>query len=329
MYEKDEYFYRKIFRDICLGYTKSTFKDQVLYVKHLHANDYIEISEKEESFLQKAKDRGIPTEEKALSDAIENELWTEKDEDFISSQEIFVENLVKTKSNLNLKSERDAHQKIIDEESLKLNKKLAEKSQILGNTAEAYSTKQVNDFFIVNSFYKNQDLKEKFLTNDLFDELSYSEIKELTEINNSVAKSLSTDNIQKMILEEFFFPFMYVAEGPMEFYGKPASVLTNNQLTVLTYSRIFKNIFDNNQDIPEKIRKNPEALLDFSSNSKNREKMKSHLDKDGASTVFGATAEDYEYMGVQPTSGKSAISLTEAAKKKGGSLNMQDLMNMT
>ena len=52
--------------------------------------------------------------------------------------------------------------------------------------------------------------------------------------------------------------------------------------------------------------------------------MKEHLDKDGASTVFGATKEDYEYMGVE----KSTNSITQAAKKKGGSLNMSDLMEL-
>ena len=329
MYDKDQYFYRKIFRDICLGYSKVKYNNNELYVKHFHSHDYIEINEKESEYLEKAKKRGLPLEEKSLSDAIENELWSQSDEDFIERQKIFLENLKKTKNNLNLKSERDAHQKIIDKEELSLNKKLSEKIDILGNTAEAYASKQINDYYIINSFFSDKQLNNKYLSDDLFNELSYSEIKDYTDINNSVVKTLSEENIQRMILEEFFFPFMYITEGPNQFFGKAAVELTNNQLSVLTYTRIFKNIFDNNQDIPEKIRKNPSALLDFSSNSKNREKIKEHLDRDGASTVFGATAEDYEYMGVQKESVKSAPSLTEAAKKKGGSLNMQDLMNLS
>lgn len=329
MYEKDDYFYRKIFRDICLGYSKSYYKKDELYVKHLHANDYIDINEKQDLFLKKAIERGLQTEKKCLEEAIENDIWSEKDESFIDSQEIFIDNLLKTKSNLNLKSERDAHQKIIEEEQEKLNKKLSERQSILGNTAESYSSKQINDYFIINCFYKDEHLKTKYLSEDFFANLSYSEIKELTQINNSVVKSVSEENIQKIVLEEFFFPFMYMADGPHSFFGKPAIDLTNNQLSILTYSRVFKNIFDNNQDIPEKIRKDPAALLDFSSNSKSREKMKEHLNKDGASTVFGATAEDYEYMGVKKTSIKSGASLTEAARKKGGSLNMQDLMDLS
>ncbi|MDG1089692.1 MAG: hypothetical protein P8P37_02355 [Candidatus Marinimicrobia bacterium] len=324
MYEKDEYFYRKVFRDVCLGYTKTSVKDNVLYAKHLHANDYIAVNEKEETFLSKAKKRGLPTEEEALKIIFEDDLWTEKDENFLETQQIFLENLQRTKNNLNLKSEKDRHQKIIDEEQAKFNNKKNERISLLGNTAEAYASKQINDYFVANSFYLDKKFKKRFLSDQDFNELSYSDIAEYTKVNNLMVSTFCEENIQKIVLEEFFFPFMYISEKPTELFGKPAIELNNNQLSILTYSRIFRNIFDNNQDIPSKIRKDPAALLDFASNSKSREKMKEHLDKDGASTVFGATKEDYEYMGVD----KSTNSITQAAKKKGGSLNMSDLMEL-
>jgi hypothetical protein len=51
-------------------------------------------------------------------------------------------------------------------------------------------------------------------------------------------------------------------------------------------------------------------------------------DKDG-STLFGATEEDYEYAGFKNQAIKVGVSLTKAAQKKGGSLNMQDLMELS
>lgn len=324
MYEKDDYFYRKIFRDVCLGYTEVLVKNKNLYVKHLHANDYIAVNEKEEVFLSKAKKRGLPTEEESLKTALDDGMWTEDDENFLETQQMFLENLQKTKNNLNLKSEKDRHQKIINEEQGKLNKKKNERASLLGNTAEAYASKQINDYFVANCFYTDKSFQKRFLSDEDFNELSYSDIAEYTKVNNLIVSTFCEENMQKIVLEEFFFPFMYISEKPTELFGKPAIELNNNQLSILTYSRIFRNIFDNNQDIPSKIRKDPAALLDFGSNSKSREKMKEHLDKDGASTVFGATKEDYEYMGV----GKSSDSITQAAKKKGGSLNMADLMEL-
>ena len=51
-------------------------------------------------------------------------------------------------------------------------------------------------------------------------------------------------------------------------------------------------------------------------------------DKDG-STLFNATDEDFEYAGLEKPSDKAGISLHKAAEKKGGALNMQDLMELS
>ena len=51
-------------------------------------------------------------------------------------------------------------------------------------------------------------------------------------------------------------------------------------------------------------------------------------DKD-ATTLFGATDEDYEYAGLEKPSDKAGVSLQKAAEKKGGSLSMEDLMELS
>jgi len=58
--------------------------------------------------------------------------------------------------------------------------------------------------------------------------------------------------------------------------------------------------------------------------------MKEQLDthKDG-STLFGATDEDYEYAGLDKPSDSSQVSLQKAAEQKGGSLSMEDLMELS
>jgi len=329
MYEEDSYFYRKIFRDVIQSYTKIESGNDSFFAKHFHANDYLEFAHKEKLFLEKATSRGIPTEAEALNEAKNNGGWTDKDEAFVDSQQYFVDNLIKTKVNLNLKSERDFHQKTIDEETQKLLVKKNEKIKILGSTAEGYASKQMNDYYIINSFYTSPSLEKKLFPDEVFNEMTYKEIAFYIKINNSLNKIFNEGAIQRLVLEEFFFPFMYICDRPSEFFGKPAVDLTNNQLSILTYSRIFKNVFDNNSDIPDKIRKEPDALLEYAKNSKSKDKMKEHLSRDGVSTVFGATKEDYEYMGVDASSVKGSNSLSEMAKKKGGSLNMNDLMNLT
>ena len=109
--------------------------------------------------------------------------------------------------------------------------------------------------------------------------------------------------------------------------GKPVVELNNFQLNLLLYTRIFKSIFENNEDIPEKIKKDPKALLDFANSSEAREEIKSKMNESSsASTIVGATSEDLEELGVTKSNKNS---LHEAAKKKGGSLSMKDLMDLS
>ena len=113
----------------------------------------------------------------------------------------------------------------------------------------------------------------------------------------------------------------------MQFYGKPFCNLTYNQIRLIVYTRVFKNIFDNNENIPDNIRKDPAKLLEFGGSSREeRDKVSEKLSNGSAGTLVGATDEDYEYLGIEKP--KGGISLHEEAKKKGGTLNMEDLMKL-
>jgi hypothetical protein len=331
MYDPDnEYFYKKIFRDIAQGYSLTKFDGKDVYIKHLSMHDYIDTADQEKLLLEKAVKRGIPRKDAALKSAIEEGYWTEEDENFIYSQKIFVENLNKSKAHLLLKSERDQHQKIIDEEGGKLSDKLVEKNEITGSSAEDYAKSQVNDYYILSSLFNDSQLNSPFYSKDEFAELTRTELSKVILVNNSHAGAFAEEHIQKMVLEDFFFPYMFLAEKPTELFGLPAVGLTSFQVTTLLFARIFKNIFENTENIPDAIRKNPEALIEFSSNTSNKQKAMENLEKDGVSTVFGATESDYEQMGVRKGDvSRGGQSLHQAAKKKGGSLNMADLMDLS
>ena len=134
-----------------------------------------------------------------------------------------------------------------------------------------------------------------------------------------------------MILQDFYYIYFPFSDDTVGFFGTPVVQLTYNQLKLIVYTKIFKNIFENNQHIPEKIKKDPQALLDYGSvseDAKNKIKDKLGEDKDG-STLFNATEEDFEWAGLEKPTEKAGISLQKAAEKKGGSLSMQDLMELS
>jgi hypothetical protein len=325
---KDDAFYQRVFSEICCGYSEAELDGEYVYIKHFNTKDYSELNQKEVFFLKKAKSRGLISEKEALKDAIDDGLWSENDDNEIDQLTIYIENLEKTKNNLFLKSEKANHEITLKEEREKLAKKISIKENITRNTADSYARKQLNDFYIFNSFYKSKDLSENLYKQSDYDELSYEELGNLIILNNKYQTDLSEKSIKQCVLQDFFHAYMFIAESPMEFYGKPIVDLSSYQLTLLMYSKIFKNIFDNVDNIPDKLRKDPDGLMEFASSSKERDKMKDNLSKDGSSTVFGATQEDYENMGVDQNLVKGK-SIHEAAKRKGGTLNMEDLMKMS
>ena len=98
-----------------------------------------------------------------------------------------------------------------------------------------------------------------------------------------------------------------------------------NNLEENAFFDMFKNIFEQYSKIPDKIRQDPEKIVDYvNAQEKAKDKLK-NIDQDGASTVIGATKEDYEYLGINQTDSNS---LSEKLKEKGGKMDMKDLMGV-
>ena len=318
---------RKIFRDVVRGFSTTTLEEDFVYIKHLTPHDQVELEEIEEKYFNIALRKGVPTEEDMLAYLKDEGQWTDKDEKFIQDKELFLENLRKAKTKLVLKSEIDKQAALIDKEQKLLDDKQIQKIGLIGNTCEKYAKDRLNDFYMIKSFFADDKLQEPLFNQDKFDELDNHDIKKVVYKYNEIFEGFSEESIQYTILEDFYNPYLSFAEDSMQFYGKAFCELTYNQIRLIVYTRVFKNIFDMNENIPESIRKDPAKLLEFGSSSKEeKDKAKDKLTQGDGGTLDGAKQEDYDYLGVErPT---NAVSLHEEAKKKGGTLNMEDLMKL-
>lgn len=324
--------YRKIFKEIIKGWTKTSVNNNLFYIKHLSALDQVDVDEVREDYYQQALKRGIPTEEEVLKDLDAEGQWTKKDESQINQLERFIEQLQKNKTALVLKSDIDKQNQSIQETRQKISNLKEKRSALLGVNAESYADKRSNDYYIIKSFFHDEDLKNPLFPEEKdYGDLYSEEVQEFVLSYNNTFLSFEELKIQEMILQDFYYIYFPFSEDTVGFFGKPVCELTYNQLKLIVYTKIFKNIFETNKHIPEKIKKDPQALLDYGSISEDaKEKMKNKLDKDqDGATLFGATDEDYEYAGLDKPSEKSGISIQKAAELKGGSLSMQDLMELS
>lgn len=322
--------YKRAFRDIALGFSVSYIKEQRVFIKHLGHLDQVDLDDRRFEFLEKAKKRGIPTEKEVLEVLFEEDQWTEEDEKEIKTQENFVEKLLYNKTALYLKSQLDQQDKLIDEAREKLNKKLKQKEGLVGNTAETYADKRCFDLYIINSLFYDRKFTKHYFTRESFDNLPSSELNEISRMYHDIFKSFDDNEVQKLILEDFYNPFLNMCEGVMDFFGKPGCQLSHYQIKLFAYTKMFKGIFASGEEIPHSIKKDPQKIIDWARNPKGRERAREVLDKaaEGGAGLFGATKEDLESLGVEMR-GAGTVSLQDAVKKKGGSLNMQDLMKLS
>jgi hypothetical protein len=320
--------HRKAFRDVVRGYSSVVYNEEIIYMRHLTPHDQVELEDINELYVAKAKKRGLPTNDEILKFLAEEGDWTDKDEDKIEKSKRFLDSLIDSKKKIVLKSAIDKQNEIINKEKEKLAVLEQQKDNLMGNTCEKYAAQRTNDFYILKSFYKDNKFLQPLYDEKQYDELDSKQIAELIKLYNDTFSSFTEESIQYLILEEFYHPYLNFAEDSMQFYGKPFCVLTYNQVRMIVYTRIFKNIFESNENIPEKIKKDPKALLDYGSTStEEKEKMKSKFEESDGATLVGAKDEDYEYLGIKKPAG--GVDLHEEAKKKGGSLSMEDMMKLS
>lgn len=319
--------YRRLFKEIVDGYSAYFIGESEKYIKHQSVSDLVDFEQVYDMHLTRALNKGLPGEEEIFKNLKKEGFWSEKDDAAIETQKFFLESLVKNKKNIILKSALQKVNEQITEAETQLNELISKKENLISNSAERYALNRANDFYMFNSFYKDKALEVPLYTKEEFEHISPKEVTKLVGIYNNFHYKFSEENIQLLSVQSFYKIYYSFSESTTDFFGKPVVDLNNFQLNLLLYTRIFKNIFENNEDIPEKIQKDPKALLDFANSSEAREEVKTKMnDSSSASTIVGATSEDLEELGVSKSSGNS---LHQAAKKKGGSLSMKDLMDLS
>jgi len=321
--------YRKALKEIIDGYSTCELEDKTRYIKHQSISDVVDFETVYDKHYNYAQSRGLPTEKETFAQLKSEGIWSDKDDAEIETQQFFLASLQKNKRNLYLKSAIAKINSQMEEATQKLKQLVGQKEQLLSNCCEKYAINRANDYYMVSSFFKDKKLKKNLFTQEEFEYIEAPRIAALVQVYNKFHDTFQEENIQYLVLEDFYRIYYSFSESSVDFFGKPIVYLSNNQLNLIIYTRVFKNIFDQHDDIPEKIKRDPGALLDFSGSSEAREEIKKKLeqtDHAGASSIVGATAEDLEELGLKPTGGES---LQKAAQAKGGSLTMKDLMDLS
>jgi hypothetical protein len=306
------------------GYTRFDFKGQTLFLRHSCLRDQGNLSFIYNKYYEIAISRGIETEKEIYKRLIESSEWSEEDDLKIAEQESYINNLIKTKDQLFLPSQKEKHEKLIESEQEKLNILLNKKNELVSITAESFASKVCSEEFIRLLIFEDRKLSKLKFTNEEFGDLTIQDLNELNSKHIKINKEINEESIQKIVLQDFFGLYISLCEDPFVFFGKHVHEMSAFQLKLLLYGRVFNNIFQHNDDIPNEIKKDPDEIFKFLDRKKARDKFQSSNSDKDASMVFGATREDLDIL--DPSARK--ISLSEQIAKNGGSLNMEDMIKL-
>ena len=294
--------FRKIFAEICGGFSKTVYKDKFLYIKHLSHIDYVWFEDIQQKYSQEAKDKGLPTEQEKLEFLIKNNLWAKNKEKDIETAKDFILRLEITKKKQVLPSQVKEYENMIRQEEDKLNTILREKFSLLGMTVETYSQRMVNDYYIIKNIYKDQNCIEPFFDRDDFEELEDEEVEQIIAIYNSITNNFSDENVKKLALQDFFQSYYFLCQDNIkDFFGKPICNLSFYQIKLGNYAKYYKSILENidSNTIPKETRYDPEKLESFISAKKETEKLLNNSADGQPTSLVGATKQDLESLGLK------------------------------
>jgi hypothetical protein len=321
--------YKKAFRDIKNGFSEIKVLENLFYLKHLSLEDQVDIDQIYDHYFDEAKSRGVPTNDETLKRLIDEKQWSTKQESLIKQEEDFIDNLNKQKKSLYLKSEIQRVNADIESGQKRLYDLKNTKASFFNRTAESYAEERVNDYYILKCLYKDKKLSKEAFEEDQFDNIDSETLTCIIKQYSEIYKNINDNTIQYLVLQDFFNLYMPFAENPTEFFGKSVCELTYNQVKLLIYARFFKNVFQQNDKMPQDIKNDPDKIIDYVNANENAKKVIENKNnkENQASSIVGATSEDLEYVGLK-AKGQKTLSLADEAKKKGGSLSMDDMMKI-
>lgn len=296
----------------------------ILYFKHLLQEEQREILSKSSIFEKEAKSKGLLTEKESMDELYSHGMWGDEEENKIKQYQSEIELNENSMKAQVLPSRIKSLQKTINELNRKLLKINSEKESLMGLTCEKFVNNKIQKTIVERIIFSDKDFK-----NPIFDGLYVNEKHKELEIYNlqkNFFQKFDDKNISVAVLSDYFSMYLPFSEDVLGLFGKPLVNLTAYQLKLVSYGRYFLNIFKNSsKEIPENVAKDPELLVNFYQSQKTERTATKSQQGEGGSAYFGANQEDLESL---KSNNERAIDLTEEVKKRGGSLNMQEMMKL-
>lgn len=287
--------YHAIFHEVIEAKSRFWFKDTPYFFLHPTPQIKSKALLLFKDWKRQAESRGVPSEKQSLNRLIGEGKWSKQEDDFIENIRNDIRFMHKAEQNLSLPTQKMKQKREIKKNEAKLTKCLNRKKQIIGKTSEDYAnTRSSQELIRLSVIGDNEELI--WSDKDEFDELEFEDFMSLSKLYQQFSEEFNDDVIQNLVLQDFFYIYMPHCEKPSNFFGKPMIGLTSTQLKTTTYGNVFYQIMQQNENISDVARKDPEQLFAISADAREKRQgnNKKHKQDNGAKVYFGAEKEDMD-----------------------------------
>lgn len=330
MTSNNEYrFLRKLYKDIILGY--SYIDSEKIYIKH---PTELELGLVEDFYIQyfnEAKINGLPDESDKIKELCEAEMWSYEKEKAISFNKKQISNLNETLKKIFISSQVKSIKNQILNIEKELNLIFVEREELLGITAEKYAAKRSNEIIIYKSIFKDQELSELFFSEDSFEEIDARELSKYVVVYNAITNNFHTKYIKKIAALPFFLNSFFLTESnSYEFYGKPIVQLSTYQQELISCGISYKNVLTKGVSPREEYYDSLDELVawyDLNKNIGSASDVKYRSKNIDGATYIGASKDEIKLIN-RFDEKDEIIDISKEADKKGGELNMEDIVKL-
>ena len=315
--------YISIIGEVFDGYTEVVYNGDPVYIKHFNIRDQRYIQKYYEKYKKIAEKKGLENEQERLIATKADDIWSDNDDLKISMLEDEIKNLTQTQKNIFLPSQKLAMGEDIERKRSEVFSLKYKKKEVIGKTAEDYASTRSSEEMLRYFIFKDKELTINLFNEDEFSELDDVDVLFFSRKQNEISERLGELNLQRAVLRPFFSMYLSLCENIRDFYGVAIVKLSVYQLKTALFARMFYNIFQYVEDIPNHIKDDPEKLLAYSDSQRNKNSGNIREDAD-ASAIFGATKEDMKVL----AGNAKTVSLEDELQKNGGALTMEQMMKL-
>jgi hypothetical protein len=252
-----------LFRHILLG---SSFDYQnKFYVKHNSLIESTYITENNKIIEIESRKRGLLTEKDKLKILERNESWTKEQESIYQEGLKKLTDLQISKKKLVIPAQIKQAQLILEEEMNNFSSSFSEREEVIGLTLETYISERNYQYYLEHFFFKDEALTRKLFSEEEFDEMSQDEIKKYYNYYFDFQEVFNSRNLKKITCSPFILNTFFLSKTPTDFFGKPISQLTLNQISLYSNYLYYKNITESAdfKSVPQEYYNDLNKLVDY------------------------------------------------------------------